>query len=83
MRRPVLALVIVLLLATSTAAFRGVRRTVVQHPTAAAALPFGPRLQHEHSLRTWGTFLLLASGAGLVVAAGIVIRVRSGSRGRS
>jgi diguanylate cyclase (GGDEF)-like protein/putative nucleotidyltransferase with HDIG domain len=32
---------------------------------SAAALPFGPRLQHEHSLRTWGTFLLLASGAAL------------------
>jgi diguanylate cyclase (GGDEF)-like protein/putative nucleotidyltransferase with HDIG domain len=32
---------------------------------SAAALPFFPRLQHEHSLRTWGTFLLLASGAAL------------------
>jgi diguanylate cyclase (GGDEF)-like protein/putative nucleotidyltransferase with HDIG domain len=32
---------------------------------SAAALPFFPRLQNEHSLRTWGTFLLLASGAAL------------------
>jgi diguanylate cyclase (GGDEF)-like protein/putative nucleotidyltransferase with HDIG domain len=31
----------------------------------AAALPFAPRLQHEHTLRVWGTFLLLVSGAAL------------------
>ena len=46
MRRPVLALVIVLLLATSTVVFRGVRRTVVEHPAAAAALPFGGEPAH-------------------------------------
>jgi hypothetical protein len=40
-RRPVLALVIVILLATSTVAFPAVRRTVVGHPAAAAQLPIG------------------------------------------
>jgi hypothetical protein len=40
-RRPVLALVIVALLATSTVMFREVRRTVVEHPAAAAELPLG------------------------------------------
>jgi hypothetical protein len=45
-RRPVLALVIVLLLAASTAAFRGVRRTVVERPAAAAALPFAGEPAH-------------------------------------
>jgi hypothetical protein len=45
-RRPVLALVIVALLATSTAMFRGVRRTVVEHPAAAAALPFAGEPVH-------------------------------------
>jgi diguanylate cyclase (GGDEF)-like protein/putative nucleotidyltransferase with HDIG domain len=33
---------------------------------AAVTLPFASRLEHEqHSVRTWGTFLLLASGASL------------------
>jgi hypothetical protein len=45
-RRPVLAFVIVLLLAASTVAFRGVRRTVVEHPAAAAALPIGGEPAH-------------------------------------
>ena len=46
MRRPLLALVIVLLLAASTAAFRGVRRNVVEHPAAAAALPVAGEPAH-------------------------------------
>jgi hypothetical protein len=45
-RRPVLALVIVALLATSTVMVRGVRRVVVEHPAAAAALPFGGEPVH-------------------------------------
>ena len=45
MRRPVLALMIVLL-AASTVAFRGVRRTVGEHPAAAAALPFAGEPAH-------------------------------------
>jgi hypothetical protein len=45
-RRPVLALMIVLLLAASTVAFRGVRRTVVEHPAAAAALPIAGEPAH-------------------------------------
>ena len=32
---------------------------------SAATIPFAPRLQDHHSLKTWGTFLLLASGAAL------------------
>jgi hypothetical protein len=44
-RRPLLALVIVLLLAASTAAFRGVRRTVVEE-AAAAPLPIGGEPAH-------------------------------------
>jgi diguanylate cyclase (GGDEF)-like protein/putative nucleotidyltransferase with HDIG domain len=31
----------------------------------AVALPFGARLQEQHTVRIWGTFLLLASGAAL------------------
>jgi hypothetical protein len=46
MRRPVLAFVIVVLLATSTVAFRGVRRTVVEHPATGAALPVGGEPAH-------------------------------------
>jgi hypothetical protein len=45
-RRPILAVVIVVLLATSTAMFRGVRRTVVERPAAAAVLPLGGEPVH-------------------------------------
>jgi hypothetical protein len=41
-----LALLVVLLLAASTAAFRGVRRTVAEHPAAAATLPIGGEPAH-------------------------------------
>jgi hypothetical protein len=45
-RRPVLALVIVALLAASTVVFRGARRNVIEHPAAAAALPVGGEPTH-------------------------------------
>jgi hypothetical protein len=45
-RRPVLAVVIVVLLATSTVAFRGMRRTAEERPAAAAALPFASEPAH-------------------------------------
>jgi hypothetical protein len=45
MRRQLLSFVVVVLLATSTVAFRGVRRTVAEHP-AAAALPVAGEPAH-------------------------------------